>query len=351
MSVANDRPFRVGISGLGRSGWILHALILKEMPEKYKVVAVMDTEAERREEAVEVLGCRAYEKYDDLIADKDVDIVAVASPNVFHVEQSIKALQAGKHVVCEKAMANHVEDADRMIEAAEKAGRILTVFQTRRYLPDCIKVREVIASGKLGRILIIRMTEHLFRRRWDWQTLTKFGGGSLYNSGAHYVDMALQLFGDADPEVFCHLDRALTSGDAEDHCKIILRAAGAPLIDIELSYSCAWPQGEWLIMGTSGGLRGSQKRLEWRYVDWSKMPVRPVDTVPTAADRKYCVEDDDLEWREESWERPADAPPKSVGFYNDLYETLRNGAPLAITPQSVRRQIVVLKECRKMRRF
>lgn len=340
-------PYRVAIAGLGRSGWSLHALPLKEMPDKYRVTAVMDTVAERRQEAADMFGCRTCEIYDDLIAGDDIDIVAVASPNTFHVEQSLKALEAGKHVICEKAMANHVADADRMIDVSEKTGKILTVFQTRRYFPDVLKVREILDSGKLGRILTIRMTQHLFRRRWDWQTLTKFGGGELYNSGAHYLDLALLLFGEQEPEVFCHLDHALTSGDAEDHVKLILRAPGAPLIDIELTYSGAYTQGEWFIMGTSGGLKGSQARLDWKYVDWSTMPERPVDTEPTAADRQYCVEDNDLIWREEAWDRPADTQSKSEAFYNDFYATLHNGAPLAVTPRQVRRQIAILEQCRK----
>lgn len=344
---ATPPPYRVAIAGLGRSGWTLHALPLKQMPDKYKVVAVMDTVAERRKEAADLLGCRTCGDYDDLVSGPDVDLVVVASPNAFHVAQSIRALQAGKHVICEKAMANHVAEADRMIEVSKESGRILTVFQTRRYFPDVVKVREVLNSGKLGRILTIRMTQHLFRRRWDWQTLTKFAGGELYNSGAHYVDLALLLFGEQEPEVFCHLDRALTSGDAEDHAKIVLRAPGAPLMDIELTYSSAYSQGEWFIMGTSGGLRGSQARLDWKYVDWSTMPARPVDTEPTAANREYCVEDHDLVWHEETWERPANTTSKSAAFYDDFYTTLHDGAPLAVTPQQVRRQIAVLEKCRK----
>ena len=155
------------------------------------------------------------------------------------------------------------------------------------------------------------------------------------------------VVGDVEPEVFCHLDRVLASGDAEDHCKIILSAPGAPLIDIELTNSSAYAQALWFVMGSSGGLTGDENRLEWKYVDWSKMPPRPVDTDPTAANRQYCPEQ--YEWIEESWDRSADAPPKSVPFYDDLYETIRNGAPLVITPRNVRRQIAILEKCAKVR--
>ena len=347
MSSINQTPIRVGISGLGRAGWFLHALPLRDVPDKYKVVAVMDTQADRRDEAVRTLGCRAYDRFDELADDDEIDLIVVAGPNCIHAEQSIRALRAGRHVVVEKSMAQTVAEADRMIAAAAEADRILTVFQCRRYFPGFIKVREVIDSGKLGRIVQIRIIQHIFRRRWDWQTLTKFDGGELFNGGAHRVDQAVQLLGDVEPEVFCHLDRVLASGDAEDHCKIILSAPGAPLIDIELTNSSAYAQALWFVMGSSGGLTGDENRLEWKYVDWSKMPPRPVDTDPTAANRQYCPEQ--YEWIEESWDRSADAPPKSVPFYDDLYETIRNGAPLVITPRNVRRQIAILEKCAKVR--
>lgn len=343
MHLERSEPISTGIIGLGRSGWLLHALILREMSEKYRVVAVADPDPVRREEAVRTLGCQSYRDVKGLVADRQVELVVVASPTHVHVNHSILALAAGKHVVCEKPVATKVSEVKKLIGAAATADRTFTVYQRLRYAADFLKVRAVIESGCLGRLVSVAIRHHIFQRRWDWQTLTKYGGGELYNRGAHLVDQALHLLGDNFPEVFAHVDRALTVGDAEDHFKIILRGPGAPLIEIDCSRACAYPQDYWLIMGISGGLRGSADRLEWKYVDWSKMGRHPLDDSLEASGRVYCREN--LEWHEESWHRPADTPLESVPFYENLYQTLRHDAPLAVTPESVLPVVAVLERC------
>jgi predicted dehydrogenase len=280
-----------------------------------------------------------------LLQDKDVELVVIATPSHVHATQAMEALERGKHVVCEKPMALSASDADRMIAAAERGGRLLTIFHNMRYWPDFLNVREVIASGKLGRIVQIKLTMHRFTRRWDWQTVREFGGGAVFNAGAHLVDLALQLFGEAEPNVTADLQHALSSGDAEDHAKILLRAAGAPTIEVEISNAAAYPQDTWHVMATAGGLRGTHERLEWKWLDLSKLPQRPVDRSTAAADRKFNREE--LVWEEEFWSKGPEQSPDYVNFYGDLYKALRQGAPLAITPQSVRRTLAVLERCRE----
>lgn len=335
---------RVGIAGLGRSGWSIHAGLLEPLKNKYRIVAICDPNQSRQKEAIDRFRCRAYRELNKLLKDPQVELVIVATPSYLHAIHSVQALKAGKDVVCEKPMALKLSDADRMIEVAKKTGHILTIFQNRRYSPDFVKVREVITSGKLGRIVMIRMVEHGFSRRWDWQTLKEFGGGTLNNNGPHFIDQALQLFGEAEPKIFCHLERTLTCGDAEDHMKIILQGRGAPMIDLEITSACAYPQESWLIMGTQGGLTGSSNRLRWKYFDPHDLPLRTVEREPVP-DRSYNAED--IPWKEETWDLSRDSGPGQTGFYLDLYNILRKGVPLTITPESVRRQIAVIEECHK----
>ncbi len=353
----NTSPIRVGIIGQGRSGWSIHAMGLRQMPEQYQIVAVADLLAARRREAEETLGCRAYAAYSDLIADPDVELVVVAPPSYLHAVYSIAALQAGKAVVCEKPMAVNLADADAMIAAARRTGSLLTMFQNRRQEASYVKVREVIASGLLGRIIQIKMTVHSFGRRWDWQTLKGFAGGQLRNNGVHYLDQALQLMDLAgsgetpvEPEVFYHAANALALGDAEDSFKVILRAPNAPLVDFELSSACAYGQEPWLMMGTQGTLAGSYDSLRWKYYLPNEATPRALSTEPTP-DRSYNR--DDLLLHEETWSAgpPEGAASATFGamttaYYLDLYRTLRQGAPLAVTPQSVRRVMQVVEQCK-----
>jgi len=339
-----DDKVRVGIAGLGRSGWNIHAAIFENLCDKYKVAAVSDPIEERRREAVERFGCRAYSEFDSLIKDEEVELVVIATPSYLHAPYTIKALEAGKHVVCEKPMATNLSETDAMIEAAKKTGKILTIFQNSLFAPDYLKVKEVIQSGKLGRIVLVKIYSHSFGRRWDWQTLKKLGGGTLRNNAVHLIIQGLQLLGDKDPEIFCDLQRTLTLGDAEDHVKIILKAPNSPLIDIEVTRACAYPQNRWLVMGTQGGLVGSSSSIRWRYFNPKDLPPRQVETSPTP-DRSYNREE--IPWKEEDWSSDEGHRSSGIAYYNELYKTLRQGAPLAVTPEMVRGVMRVVEKCRE----
>ena len=346
MSQSTDSIVRVGIAGLGRAGWNIHAATLEPLADRYKVVAACDPDAGRQKEAGARFGCRTHAEFGRMLADEDIQLVVVAVPSQLHAEYSVAAMKAGKHVLVEKPMAAKLSDADRMVEVARETGRVLTVNQNSRNKASFLKVHEIVESGVLGRILQIRMAFHRFSRRWDWQTLTEFGGGILNNQGAHVVDRALLLLGDAEPQVFCRMERTpLYSGDAESHVKIILQGNSGPVIDIELTTACAYPQDSWHIMGTQGGLAGTEQILRWKYFEPDSLPPRPVDRRPTP-DRTYNSED--LAWREETFDCSIDNDPGYRKVYVDLYASLREDAPLAITPQSVRRQIAVIDKCHQL---
>ena len=352
----NTSPVRVGIIGLGRSGWSIHALGLQQMPEHYRVVAVADLIEARRSEAQQTFGCRAYAGYGELLADGEVELVIVAPPSYLHAVYTIAALQAGKAVLCEKPMARNLADADDMLAAARRTGSLFTMFQNRRYEASYLKVREIIASGVLGRIFQIKLTVHSFGRRWDWQTVRAFAGGQLRNNGVHYLDQSLQLMdlasgsGPVEPAVFYRAVNALALGDAEDSFKILLTAPGAPLVDLELVSACAFAQEPWLVMGTQGSLAGSYAALRWKYVRPEELSPRRLDTQSTP-DRSYNR--DDLSLHEESWatpppdeKTPASFMAMTLAYYRDLYRTLREGAPLAVPPEGVRRVMQVVEQCK-----
>lgn len=334
----------VGISGLGRSGWAIHANTLEKCSSMYSVVAVFDPIEERRKEAVNRFGCRAYSDFTSLVRDEEVKLVVVAVPSYLHASQTIEALKAGKNVVCEKPMATSLTEADMMIRTAKETGRILTVFKNKRYFPDFLKVLEVVRSGKLGRIVLMKMHSHAFGRRWDWQTLRRFGGGELNNNASHLIDQAVQLVGEELEVLFCDLQKTLTLGDAEDHVKIILATPYSTIVEIEVTRACAYPQNYWLIMGTQGSLTGNNNSLKWKYFDPKELPSRKVETEPVP-DRSYDWEE--IPWKEESWNLDESCKSGEILFYEKLYKTLREGAPLGVTPESARKVIYIIEKCRE----
>ncbi|MEM7755757.1 MAG: Gfo/Idh/MocA family oxidoreductase [Planctomycetota bacterium] len=336
-------PLRVAIAGLGRAGWNIHARALREMPRLFTIAAAMDPDAERREQAHAELGCRVTDDFDALIDSSDVDVVVVASPNHLHTDHAMAAIEAGKHVVAEKPFALNVEDAQRMVAAAEASGLTLAPFQNRRYEPHYRKVREIVDSGALGEVLQIRMCWHRFTRRWDWQAMRRFGGGALFNNGTHLLDQALPFLGDSDPDIFLDVRRGLSLGDADEHLKLVLRAEGRPTIDLEYSNASIFEHDRWHIMGTAGGLVGTTDELRWRTVDWAAMPERSVSEGP-AEDRRYPSED--VVSEEHRWSSPLNTLDTYAMLYIDLFDAVRSGRPLLVTPESAVRYASVLDRCR-----
>lgn len=346
MSSSNvSSPIAVGVAGLGRSGWNIHCRGIGRLPELYKIVGVTDPDAARMEDAKKEYGANPHTSFESLINDPAVELVVVATPSKFHVPNSIAALKAGKAVVCEKPLATSAAEADELIAAASSTGKLLAPFQNRRFSPDFLQVKEVIASGKLGRITQIRLSVHGFARRWDWQTLKAFGGGELNNTGPHFMDQMLELIGPGEPEIFCHMDNALSSGDAEDCVKVILRMPGRPLVELEISKANAYPHKLWTVMGTSGSLTGGGAELTWKYVDFTKMPARPVETTSTPG-REYNREK--LEFTEETWKATDESQDTAGAFYRNIHGVMRKGEKLVVTPQSVVRQMHILQRCHEL---
>lgn len=329
--------------GLGRAGWKIHVSTLRTVPARYRLVAVVDPDAGRREEAAATLSCRAHADLESVLEDDSVELVVVASPSHLHTKHVLAAIDAGKHVVCEKPFALCLEDSDLMIEAAEAAGIVLAPFHNRRYEPHYRKVLEVMNSGALGEVLNVRLCWHRFSRRWDWQAMRRYGGGALYNNGAHLIDQALEMFDDPEPELFVDLRRGLSLGDAEEHMKLVLRPSSGPTLDIEFTNACAYEQDRWHVMGTGGGLRGTTEEVEWRTVDWAEMPERRIDSGP-AEGRLYPLES--VPWQTYSWRHSPQSPSPYELLYDDVHSAIRSGTALLVTPQSARRYVRLLDRCR-----
>jgi len=355
-------PIRVGIIGQGRSGRDIHGVYLAT-DARYRIVAVADALADRRERAVREYGCAAHAEAAELLARKDIDLVVNSSFSHQHVPLTLAAFKAGHHVLCEKPLAPTAKDVDRMIAAARKAGKVLAVFQQSRYAPYFVEIQRVIASGVLGHIVQISVAFNGFGRRWDWQTLQEFKGGNLLNTGPHPLDQALTLFGEGEPEVWCRMDRTEegTWGDAENHVKLILTGKGHPTIDIEVSSCCSYSPPLYRVYGTRGGLQATADSVEWRWFDPAVAPSQRLIREPLAqpdGTPAYCGEK--LPWQTGKWPEAQAAGATAAGYtpsaplasmsaalYGMLFRTLREGAPLEITPEQVRRQIAVIEACQR----
>lgn len=340
---------RVGVLGLGRSGYSIHCAAFEKLKETFDLVAVADKDAKRLAETATELGVAGYDGIDALVAHPGLELVVVSSYNKDHAANAVTALQAGKHVVCEKPFGTRVAEVDAMLAAAQAVGKHVVPFQNRRYEDSYQKVREIIASGVLGEIVHVRIAQHGFGRRWDWQTLSEFSGGQLNNNGPHIVDQALGLYeqvgiDDVESlEVWADLRNTLSSGDTADHVRATLRHPSAFTLDIEFSATCPYSQDKWLVMGTAGGLKGTSYKLEWKWVDWAAHGEQPVQCASTP-DRSYNKET--LTWQSDSTDCDERFERLQGAFYADLYQAIRHEAPLVVTAESVRKRIRLIERIR-----
>jgi len=339
-----DARLRVGIIGLGRSGWSIHADAIADH-DGFDVTAVADPVEDRRREAEERFGCTAFEQPDGLLETADLDVVVVATPSHTHVPLTIKALEAGRHVVVEKPMAESAAEVDQMIVAAERADRVLTCYQPRRLDADFEYVQGVLASGRLGELVMLRRTLHRYTRRADWQTLRKFGGGELSNTVPHLLDQVLLLLEDEPTELFADLRHTVGLGDAEDHVKLCLRGESGPLADIESSLCVALPQPAWQIAGTTGALVGDGTTFTLRWFEAETLTTLDLDEGP-AAGRRYGT-GETIDWQHEVRTLGRGSRSAALRYYDRLQATLREGAAVFVTPESVRRQIQIIEDARK----
>lgn len=342
----------VGIAGYGRSGYGIHANCLKHKTDKFRIVAVADALPERRQDAVND-GYQAFSDYREMLEKADFDLFVNATPSRFHVEASLAALAAKRHLLSEKPSATKVEDFDKIVAAAKKARKTFYPFQNSRFYPFFIKLQEILKSGVLGDIVAIRSNWSGFSRRWDWQTLQSECAGNLLNTGPHPVDQAIVLFGDGEPEVFArmHSHHWGIGGDAENYVSVTLYGPGKPNIEVVISSLQAYPQGEmYNISGTLGGLTGGPNGLKWKYFRPEDAPVQTL-WKPWSRDRKYCAEQ--LPWNEESWTYN-DQNSNATGFssmvgalYNNLYDVVVNRAEPVIKHEEVRKQVRVMAEAHR----
>ncbi|UKS30815.1 Gfo/Idh/MocA family oxidoreductase [Paenibacillus sp. HWE-109] len=201
-----SRKFRIGIIGCGGIANGKHLPSLTKLAN-VELVAFCDIEEDRAVTAAEKYGAEGaevYVDYTELLQDSTIDIVHVLTPNDSHAEIAIAALEAGKHVMCEKPMAKTAADAKRMAETAKRTGKKLTIGYNNRFRPDSQHLKRVCAEGELGEIYYAKA--HAIRRRAvpTWGVFLdeeKQGGGPLIDIGTHALDLTLWMMDNYKPKV------------------------------------------------------------------------------------------------------------------------------------------------------
>jgi scyllo-inositol 2-dehydrogenase (NADP+) len=250
-----------------------HAERARRLPG-FALRSVCDITPQQREFAEREYGCKAHDDLEAFLADDRLDLIVVATPTHAHEKPVVRALSAGKHVLCEKPLARTELEARRMFAAAARAERTLMTFQNRRGDSDFLTVQAAVRSGRLGQLHDLRLlrwcwtdlmqTFGVKSYRPSWRTEAAFGGGTLLDFGAHYFDQLLLLLDSPVQSVFGDLRGRCWTRDADDQFTTILRTTDGVVAQIEYSQNAHVPiDVEWTINGSDAGFRYGPKQSYW----------------------------------------------------------------------------------------
>jgi predicted dehydrogenase len=250
--MGESEVFGVGVIGLGEIGQChLHGF---DASPGSRIVAVSDLDGDLSRAAAEQFGATSYTSYQELIDDPSVEIVSVCLPHVLHYDVLMSGIAAGKHMLCEKPFCMNVEEADEVIEAADRAGVTIGLQHNQLFYGPHVRARQLIEEGAIGRPVLGRFRLAIGGKFPGWRSDPKVtGGGILYDAGVHRFYTARYLLGEV-ASVSAMSDVSSTEG--ENVALVALRFESGALGIIEANYFA--PEGTFddsiEISGTEGSV-------------------------------------------------------------------------------------------------
>lgn len=267
-----------GIVGCGR----IAARHAQHAAKVGTLAATCDIIPERAETLAAEYGGHSYGSLEEMLAsESELDVLAICSPNGLHSEQTVAALEAGLHVLCEKPMALTVDECREMIQAAEKANRQLMIVKQNRFNPPVAAVKRALDEGRLGRIFSVQLNCFWNRDaayyQDSWKGTLDLDGGSLYTQFSHFVDLLYWMIGDV-ADVYAMTDNFAHEGivEFEDTGVVALRFENGVLGTINFTTN-AFAQnmeGSLAIFGERGTVKiGGQYLNELEYQRFDKYAI------------------------------------------------------------------------------
>ena len=318
------KKLKIGIIGCGGIAHQKHLPALSKLSDKVELVAFCDIVVERAEKAAKEYGAPGalvFEDYKELLKDESIDVIHVLTPNISHSYITVDSLEAGKHVMCEKPMAINYEEGKKMLDAAKRTGKKLTIGYQNRFRADSLATYKACRNNELGEIYMAKA--HAIRRRgvptWGvFPDKEKQGGGPLIDIGTHALDLTLWFmdnykpksvfgstyqklkdkpegnnFGPWDPETFETEDSAFGFIKMENGATIYLEAAWAlNMINTK--------EAQVTLCGTEGGAEMFGKAyIDQGYVVFNKvLHDQLVETQPSEAGGVFGFAGTSLEQRD-----------------------------------------------------
>ena len=333
-----EKTINTAIVGFGLSGRVFHAPFIHTHPGFLlrKVVERNSNSAREIYPEVEIL-----KDYRELLHDDSLDLVVLATPNIYHFEQAKELLLAGKHIVIEKPFTPTSAEADELIRVAERAGKKIFVYQNRRWDGDFKTVQQVVYNGYLGEVL--EYEAHFDRyapgaRRSAWRDEALPAGGVLYDLGSHLIDQALVLFG-MPKAVFADIRWQRPGTRVDDYFEVNLYYQRMK-VTLKASVFVKEAGPRYILHGTKGsfikyGIDPQEEKLKMGFMpgsaDWGK------------DDPDYYGILNALMHDQEFYGTLETEPGNYAGFYDNVYDVIVKGAEQAVKPEEARNVIRIIE--------
>ena len=324
-------PIKIVVVGYGKATRFYHAVMAGSTPG-LTLHGIATSSPEKCREIEATYGCKAYLGLDQVLADPEVDLIVLSTPNSTHADMAVASLDAGKHLITEKVMCLNLAECDRMIAAANRSGKLLSVFQNRRWDGDFLTVRSLMEQGRLGNVRWIEMAW----QRWDppsgWRAQAEMGGGRFYDLGAHLLDQLLLFFPQTIDSVYCRMHHDFAHVNVESHAMIVVNFVDGATGVLDLGSMAAIPKPRFHLLGDKAA--------------FIKHGVDPQDDAARAGNLDAATVEDPANFGHLFDGQTGTVIPTLQGrwrsYYENIADVLQNGADSAIKLDEARRVIAVL---------
>lgn len=328
----------IGYGGMGN--W--HAnKITHEMGEFAELIGVYDINPNRNQVAREK-GYHFYLGEGELLADENVQLVIIATPNDVHKEIAIRALEAGKNVICEKPVTMCLHDLEEIIAVANKTGLLFTVHQNRRWDEDFLTMKKIFDDNMLSNVYRIESRVQGSRGiPGDWRNQVEHGGGMVYDWGIHLLDQALMMTGTRKIQtVYTELTN-VTNENCDDGFRTTLIFDDGLSFYVEVTTSNFIELPRWYMLGENGTAVLNNWSCEGKIVmvsDWENKDAVPIvagaGITKTMAPRtKDSIKEYPLPVQKANWGE----------YYKNVFAYLRGEADIIVTHDQQRRLIKLVE--------
>ncbi|MEJ8306710.1 Gfo/Idh/MocA family oxidoreductase [Saccharibacillus sacchari] len=335
----SEKTLQLVIVGFGGMGSYHGQLV--EQAEGIAVRGAYDP-IEYRMELASSRGFRTYESFEAVLSDEEVDVVLIATPNDVHKELAIQALQAGKHVICEKPVTVTGAELLEITEAAEQAQRLFTVHQNRRWDEDFLIIKDLMSQKKVGDVFQVESrVQGANGIPGDWRQLKAYGGGMLLDWGVHLLDQLLLLTDSKIESVHADLSYILGT-EVDDGFTATIKFKDGLTAVIEVGTTNYIKLPRWYVKGTEGTAVIYDWDLSGEIVTRNR-EVEHVEPTPIQAG-KGLTKTMAPPSEESTIRRPIEkVEDLSDSFYANLVSTLRGASQQAVPNHEVHRVLTLIE--------